>query len=155
MEVVVDGRRTPGPSVEMRQVVCDPHASPEASSTASGAAIVVPSWWPADTGQIEYSLAHAHRVHYSVGSVRDDGVPIFVIGWFEIPGARSPRDWVSGDWSQPPELAQVRGWVGRVGYPPRLQTVVYCEDLEIQLLGYASHDEISQAVNSFRRVGAG
>jgi hypothetical protein len=47
-----------------------------------------------------------------------------------------------GKCSGPQELAQVRGLIGRGGDPPRLQTVIYDEKLELQLIGYDTEDEI-------------
>jgi hypothetical protein len=57
-----------------------------------------------------------------------------------------------GEWSEPPELAQQRGLIGRVGEPPQLQAIIYDENLEIQLFGYTTEYEIFGAVNSLRRI---
>jgi hypothetical protein len=59
----------------------------------------------------------------------------------------------SGEWSEPDELTAKRRLIGRVGYPPRLQAAIYDENLEIQLIGYVTEEEIFRAVSSLRRVG--
>jgi hypothetical protein len=84
--------------------------------------------------------------------MRSEGVPICVIGWLEVPGSRSPRDWLAGEWTEPKELEHKRGLLGRVGVPPKLQAVIYDEQLEIQLIGYATEQEIVRTVQSLRRV---
>jgi hypothetical protein len=116
--------------------------------------ILEPSWWPADAQEISYSLDGVpDRPHYRVGSVRAEGQPICAIGYLEAAWAgRSPRDWLDGDWSEPADLADLRGLVGRVGTPPRLQVVIYDQQLAIQLIGYSTEDEIKSAVQSLRRV---
>jgi hypothetical protein len=63
------------------------------------------------------------RDHYRIGSTRHEDVPICVIGHREVPGAGR----AAGEWYEPSELAQVRGLIGRVGTPPRLQAVVHDE----------------------------
>jgi hypothetical protein len=42
--------------------------------------------------------------------------------------------------------------VGRVGIPPRLQVVIYDQQLAIQLIGYEIEDEIMRTVKSLRPV---
>ncbi len=49
----------------------------------------------------------------------------------------------------------MRGLIGRVGEPSRLQAVIYDEKLEIQLIGYATEAEIVRAVTSLRPAGLG
>ena len=79
-------------------------------------------------------------------------MPVCVIGHFEAALAgRSPRDWLHGEWSEPPELAHVRGLIGRVGIPRRLQAVIYDQKLQIQLIGYDTEHEIMSTVSSLRR----
>ena len=121
---------------------------------AFGSTILEPSWWPVDTGEIIYSLdGFSNRTHYSIGSIRAEGVPIRVVGFYEAAWAgRSPRDWLRGDWSEPRELEHVRGLAGRVGMPPRLQVVIYDQQLAIQLIGYESEDEIMRTVKSLRPI---
>jgi hypothetical protein len=46
----------------------------------------------------------------------------------------------------------VRGLIGRVGIPPRLQAVTYEQKLETHLIGYDTEDEIMSAVRSLRRI---
>lgn len=79
-------------------------------------------------------------------------MPICVIGRVEASEARrSPRDWLPGEWHEPVELAHVRGLIGRVGIPPRLQAFAYDEELTIVLVDYDTENEIMSRV-SFRRV---
>ena len=85
-------------------------------------------------------------------SSRRDRVPVGVIGHFEAPGARSPSEWLDGEWSEPRELAHVRGLIGQVGIPPRLQAVIYDQGFEIHLVGYDTEDEILSAVESLCRA---
>jgi hypothetical protein len=66
---------------------------------------------------------------------------------------RSPRDWLVGEWSEPPELAAARGLIGAIGNPPCLQGVVYEHGLQIQLIGYDTEAEIMRAVSTLCRVG--
>jgi hypothetical protein len=121
---------------------------------AFGGAILEPSWWPADTEEISYSLdGPSDRPHYRIGSIRAGGVPICAVGFFEAAWrGRSPRDWLDGEWSEPSGLAHLRDLIGRVGIPPRLQVVIYDQQLAIQLIGYQSEDEIMSAVRSLRRI---
>jgi hypothetical protein len=91
--------------------------------------------------------------HYQIGSTRRGGVPILTVGHREAElNDRSPRDWLIGEWSEPAELAHVRGLIGAVGVPPRLQGVVYAHGLQIQLLGYETEAEIRRAVDTLVRV---
>jgi hypothetical protein len=129
--------------------VCD---SPEALAQAFGTAILIPTWWPLDVGTRKFSLRRSQRPCYQISSVRTNGAPICVIGWLEVPDARTPRDWLDGDWLEPAELVRWRGAVGRVGDPHQLQAVIYDERLEIQLIGYATQDEILRVVSSLRLV---
>ena len=46
----------------------------------------------------------------------------------------------------------MRGLIGSVGIPPRLQVVMYDKQLAIQLIGYHSEDEIMRAVKSLRQI---
>jgi hypothetical protein len=80
-------------------------------------------------------------------------VPICVVGHVEaVLAGRSPKDWLHGEWSEPPELAHVRGLIGRVGIPRRFQAVIYDQELQIQLIGYETVDEILNTVSSLRRA---
>jgi hypothetical protein len=135
------------------EIESDAYSSPQALAQAFGSTILVPSWWPLGTAEIEYLLELSRSVSYRVGSVRHDGVPIVVIGCPEVAGARSPRDWLVGEWSEPEELTQVRGAIGRVGDPPRLHTVIYGQNLQLQLIGYETEDEIVRTVSGLRRIG--
>ena len=66
------------------------------------------------------------------------------------------RDWLNGEWSEPRELAHVRGLIGRVGIiPPRLQVVIYDQQLTIQLISYQTEDQITRAVSSLRQIDRG
>jgi hypothetical protein len=110
--------------------------------------------WPADTEEISYSLdGFPDHTHYCIGSTRAEEDPIRLIGFFEAAWAgRSPRDWLDGDWSEPRELVHLRGLIGRVGIPPRLQVVIYDQELAIQLIGYHTEDEIMSAARSLRQI---
>jgi len=142
-----------GPRASMVEAVSETYNSALALVHAFGSPVVVPSWWPADIGEISYSVDRfPGRASYRVGSTRRDGVPLFVIGRVEASEARrSPRDWLPGEWHEPVELARMEGLIGRVGIPPRLQAFVYDGELTISLIGYDTEDEIIRAVNNFRR----
>lgn len=153
------GSETPsddsGPRVTIQETPSTTYDSASALAQAFGSTVLEPSWWPADTGDISYSLldGFSNRPHYSIGSIRAEGVPISVIGFREAAwGGRSPRDWLQGEWSEPRELEHVRGLVGRVGIPPRLQVVVYDQQPAIQLIGYETGDEIMRTVRSLRPI---
>ena len=133
-----------GPRVTSSDVVSESYRSAPELAQAFGSLVCEPTWWPADTEEISYRLVRsAVGVHYQIGSIRSEGAPICVVGHFEAALAgRSPRDWLSGEWSEPPELAHARGLIGRVGVPRRLRAVIYDEKLQIQLIGYDTEDEI-------------
>jgi hypothetical protein len=57
-----------------------------------------------------------------------------------------------GEWSEPRELEHVRGLVGRVGIPPRLQVVIYDQQLAIPFIGCETEDEIMRTVTSLRPI---
>jgi hypothetical protein len=57
-----------------------------------------------------------------------------------------------GEWTESRELAHVRGRIGWIGIPPRLQVVIYDKRLAIQLVGYHTEDEIMSAVRSLRQI---
>jgi hypothetical protein len=143
-----------GPRITIQETPSRTFGSASALAQEFGSTILEPSWWPAGTGAISYSLdGFSNRTHYSIGSIRAEGMPIRVIGFYEAAWAgRSPRDWLNGEWSEPRELEHVRGLVGRVGTPPRLQVVIYDQQLAIQLIGYATEDEIMHTVSSLRLI---
>lgn len=143
-----------GVRVTIEETPSTSYGSALALARAFGGTILEPSWWPADTEEISYSLdGFPDHAHYCIGSTRADGVPICLIGFFEAAWAgRSPRDWLDGDWSEPRELAHLRGLIGRVGIPPSLQVVFYDQQLAIQLIGYHTEDEIMFAVRSLRQI---
>ena len=144
----------PGVRVTFEEAATDSYASAFALAKAFGSTVLEPSWWPAGIEEISYRVARfsSGHLHHEIMSVRRDGVPVGVIGQLEIPGDRSPREWLDGDWSEPHELAHVRGLIGRVGSPPRLQAVVYHAGLEIRLVGYDTEDEIMRVVSRLRPV---
>ena len=136
-------------------VISTGYGSAQDLAQAFGAPILEPTWWPADTEEISYDLVRsgAGGGRYQIGSVRGEGVPICVVGHLEAALAgRSPRDWLHGEWSEPSELKNVRGLIGQVGIPRQLQAVIYDQKLQIQLIGYESHDEIINAVSSLRQT---
>lgn len=143
-----------GNRVTFEDATSETHTSASALARAFGSTVLEPSWWPADVAEISYCVAHfsSGRAHYEIESTRRDGVPVGVIGHFEAPGGRSPKEWLDGEWSEPRQLAHMRGLIGRVGTPPVLQAVIYDQQLEIHLIGYDTEDEIMSAVTSLRRV---
>jgi hypothetical protein len=143
-----------GLRVTSRITPSETYGSASALAQAFGGTILEPSWWPADTEEVSYNLdGFPNRAHYRIGSTRAEGAPICVIGFFEAAWAgRSPRDWLDGEWSEPRELAHVRGLIGWVGIPSRLQVVIYDQQLAIQLIGYDTEDEIMSAVRSLRKI---
>jgi len=145
-----------GHQVTFEHVASELYTSALALARAFGSTVLEPSWWPADVEEISHCLARfsSGRTHYEIESTRRDGVPVGVIGHFEAPGGRSPKEWLEldGEWSEPRELAHMRGLIGRVGTPPMLQAVIYDQQLEIHLIGYDTEDEIMSAVTSLRRV---
>lgn len=142
------------PQVSLQQTDPAYFDSATALADAFGQRVVEPLWWPADIGQVSYCLTRsAERIQYRIGTDRTEGAPLHVVGVLEAAWAgRSPRDWLNGEWSEPSELAHMRGLVGRVGTPPSLHVVVYDGPLAIQLLGYHTEDEVMNAVRSLRRV---
>jgi len=60
----------------------------------------------------------------------------------------------AGEWYEPRELAPLRGLIGRVGIPPRLQALVHREKLAIRLIGYETEEEIISVARSLRPVSA-
>jgi hypothetical protein len=144
-----------GPRATSSQVHSETYGSARELARAFSAPVLEPTWWPADTQEISYDLARsgAGGRHYQIGSIRSEGVPICVVGHLEAALAgRSPRDWLHGEWSEPPELKKVRGLIGQVGIPRQLQAVIYDHQLQIQLIGYDSHEEIINAVSSLRQA---
>lgn len=92
----------------------------------------------------------AGRDRYRIGSTRHDDASICVVGHREVSGAGR----ADGEWYAPQQLATVRGLIGRVGIPPRLQAVAHQEKLAIHLIGYETEGEIMSAATSLRRVSA-
>jgi hypothetical protein len=143
------GNGRSGPRVGSVESVRESCSSVPALAKAFGRVLFTPAWWPEDTQRLEYRLDRfPHRTHYWIGSLRDDGVPVGVVGSVELPGARR----ATGEWWEPSELAHVRGLIGRTGIPPKLQAVVHDEELAIHLIGYATEEEIVKTVNSFQRI---
>lgn len=146
-----------GPRIEVRATPTTTYPTALALATGFGHTILEPSWWPGDTGECSYDLdGEPARLHYRIGSFSNEERPVFVIGNLEALWAGgSPRDWLAGDWTEPPELTHLRGLIGRVGVPPAFQAVVYDRDLAVQLFGYETAEEIIQAVASLRPVDPG
>ena len=142
------------PSVTVRQAVSESFSSAQELARAFGAPVLEPTWWPQDTGELSYRLTQTSGGgHYQIGSTRHDGIPICIVGQLEAGLAgRTPRDWLDGEWSEPPELAHVRGLIGKVGTPTRLQAAIYDQALQIQLIGYDTETEILTAARSLRRA---
>jgi hypothetical protein len=145
-----------GPRATSEVAASETYASGLALARAFGSTVLEPSWWPEDVEEIRCCLARfsSGHAHYEILSTRRDGTPVGVIGHVEG-SRRSPRKWLDGEWSEPRELAQVRGVIGRVGIPARLQGVIYDQELEMHLIGYDTEDEIVSTVSSLRRVSPG
>ncbi len=143
------GNRRNGVRMEIVESARESCSSGPGLAKAFGRVLFTPAWWPADAQEIEYRLDRfPHRTHYWIGSTRDDGVPIGVVGNVEVPGVLR----ATGRWWEPRELAHLRGLIGRVGVPSHLQAVVHDDELAIHLIGYETEAEIIKAVNSFQRI---
>ena len=133
---------TGGPRVTIREMQSETFPNARELAQAFGSTVCEPTWWPADTEHISYRLVRGSGpAHYEIGGTRHGAIPICVVGHAgkaDLNG-RSPRDWLSGEWSAPPELADLRGAIGAVGTPRRLQAVIYSCGLQIQLIGYIRH----------------
>jgi hypothetical protein len=144
-----------GPRVTMTEIEPEMFDTAPELAQAFGLPVIEPTWWPADTGEISHRLFRSPSggVHYQVGSTRDNGAPICVVGHPETALAgRTPRDWLTGEWSEPPELAHLRGLIGKVGIPRRLQAAIYDQGVQLQLIGYETEEEIMRTVDSLRPV---
>jgi len=127
------------------------YASARGLAGGFGGPIFEPIWWPDDTEAVTYALDESpSRLSYRIGSTRRDGTPICVIG---RPGEQPERTLPPGNWSRPPELEEWRGLVRTNG--DHTHAVLFRELQTIHLIGYASLDEVVDAVKSFRRVTAG
>jgi hypothetical protein len=137
------------------EAVYEENGSVAALAEAFGSSVLEPCWWPEDAGEISYTLDRfPSHASYRIGSVREDGTPIAVVGVIEPEGVqRSPRHWMPGDWHEPAELSHFRGLIGWVGIPPSVQAFVWHGDTRATLIGFASEAEIMRSVSSFRRVG--
>jgi hypothetical protein len=145
-----------GPRVTVHHADSGAFASASQLARAFGSSVLEPTWWPADAAEVSYVLVTSPgSVHYQIGSTRSGGIPISVIGHHEADlGGRTPRDWLYGEWSEPPELAHVRGLIGNVGIPRRLQAAIYDRQLQVQFIGYGTEAEILTAADSLRSVAA-
>jgi Clp amino terminal domain, pathogenicity island component len=143
-----------GPRAASEVAASGTYASGLALARAFGSTVLEPSWWPEDVEEIRCSLARFSTApaRYEILSTRRDGTPVGVIGHVDRSGGRSPREWLDEEWSEPPELEQLRGLIGRVGVPARLQGVIYDQELQLHLIGYDTEDEILSTVKSLRRV---
>ena len=143
-----------GPQHRIAEAVYETHESAAALAQAFGSPVLEPLWWPKDAGKISYTLDRfPHHANYRISALREGGVPIAVIGLTERENSkRSPREWMPGEWHQPSELSHLRGLIGSVGIPPRLQAFVWDENTRITLIGFASEAEIIHAISSFRRA---
>lgn len=143
------GNAPNGVRIEIVESARESGSSAPGLATAFGRVLLTPAWWPADAQKIEYRLDRfPHRTHYWIGSTRNDGLPIGVVGSVEMPGVRR----ATGEWWEPRELAHLRGLIGRVGVPSHLQAVVHDQELSIHLIGYETEEEIVKAVNSFQLI---
>lgn len=91
----------PGPRVTIEEAASETYPTAVELARAFGSTVLEPSWWPADAEEVSYCVARfsSGDTHYEIESIRRDGVPVGVIGHFEIAGGRSPREWLDGEWS--------------------------------------------------------
>jgi hypothetical protein len=128
------------------EIVSTDYASAPALAEGFGGQIYEPAWWPDDAGDVTYVLDESS---YRIGSTRRGGRPICVIG---RPGEQPERTLARGNWSRPPELKAWRGLVST--NDAHIHAVLYDDQQTIHMIGYASLEEVVQAVKSFRRVTA-
>jgi hypothetical protein len=70
----VAGPDDPGPRVTVEEIPSESYGSGSAHAAAFGGTILEPSWWPADTEEISYSLdGRPGHAHYFIGSTRAGG----------------------------------------------------------------------------------
>ena len=153
--VAEDAGCVSGPQVTTQMIEPEVFSDARRLAQAFASAVCEPAWWPPDTEPVSYRLLRSsgRREHYEIGSVRRDGIPICVVGHREAAmGGRSPRDWLTGEWSEPPELSHLSGLIGAVGIPRRLQAVAYDSGLQLQFIGYDTEQEIIRAATSLHRT---
>lgn len=87
-----------GVQVTIAEAATEAYNSARALAVAFGSVLLAPTWWPDGVEEINYRLdPFPHRSYYRIGSIRHDGVPICVIGSFEVPGAGR----ATGEWHEP------------------------------------------------------
>jgi hypothetical protein len=126
--------------------------SAAALAEAFGPAILESTWWPADIGGLTYNLdiRPQSRTMYRIGSLRQDGRPICVIGRLELAGDPM-RGLPPANWHPITELASCSGVVSNER--DAVRAVVMRDGQTVQLIGYMTEAEIVQAVTSLQLVG--
>jgi hypothetical protein len=141
-----------GPSISRKRVRTKRYRSAWRLAEALGSPVVKPAWWPEDAGKITYSLDQRPSLGagYSMLATRRGCVPVGVVARPEHPAGGL----ADGEWHAAPELEGLRGMIGKVGRPPRLQAVAHAEGMRIHLIGYQSETEIVRAATSLQRPTA-
>ncbi len=133
----------------MREASSTVYPTVEALAQNFDLPVFEPAWWPADIGELRFEVqALGSGLAYFIGSVRDDGAPIVVLGQAENPRSRLPSD----NWQPAPELADVGGLIG--GEDGRRRVVLSLEQQRVHLIGYRTETDAIRAAQSLRRVAA-
>jgi hypothetical protein len=124
--------------------------SETALAHAYGSPVYVPSRWPAGLSPLVYVLerfTNGHSTHYRIEVIRDDGLPINIVGFSGRPSQKAGRGgWepVSG-MERDHALARQRENAADVVVWKQMQYVVL-------LIGYGSLSEAIEAAQSLRQV---
>ncbi len=131
----------------MRQTGSTYYPTVEALAQNFDLPVFEPAWWPTDIGELTYEIkALAPGLAYYIGSVRNDGAPIVVLGQAENPRALLPAD----NWQPAPELAEPGGLIG--GDDGRRRVVLSLEKQRVQMIGYRTRADVIRAAQSLRRI---
>jgi hypothetical protein len=137
------------PRITMREASSTVYPTVEALAQNFDWPVFEPAWWPTDIGELTYEVkVLGSGLAYYIGSVRDDGAPIVVLGQAANPRARLPPD----SWRPARELADVGGLIG--GEDGRRRVVLSLEQERVQLIGYRTEADAVRAAQSLRRVAA-
>lgn len=128
----------------------EPFGSAVELAGAFGSAILEPAWWPAECGNVGFTLDKHPRVGptFRIGTLRE-GRPIMVIGRLSRDGDPM-RGLPSANWHDIPQLAAYSGVVANEHEAVR--AVLMRDGLTLQLLGYMSEDELVRAIESLQLV---
>jgi hypothetical protein len=135
--------------ITMRETSSTVYPTAEALAQNFDLPVFEPAWWPTDIGELTYEIkALGSGLAYYIGSVRDDGAPIVVLGQAANPRARLPPD----NWRPALALSDVDGLIG--GEDGRRRVVLSLEQQRVQLIGYRTEAGAIRAAQSLRRVAA-